>query len=101
MTWSTYASEKIIGGFLTQNGHPVTYVSQNLSKSEQNYSNPEREVLVVIFAVTCLQQFLIGRKMTIKIDHKLLPYMCCRNNQLPKVLSPPWQDEDNSDGSRL
>ena len=37
-------SEKAIGGVLSQEGHPVIYVSRKLSQAEQNYSNIERRI---------------------------------------------------------
>ena len=53
-TVTTDASEKAIGGVLSQEGHPVIYVSRNLTPVEQNYSNIEREVLAIVFVVTRL-----------------------------------------------
>ena len=38
-TVTTDASEKAIGGVLSQERHPVIHVSRKLSKAEQNYSN--------------------------------------------------------------
>ena len=87
VTLTTDASEKTIGGVLTQNGHPVIYISRNLSKSEQKYSNIEREGLAVVFAVTRLKQYLLGRKFTLRTDHKPLQYIFNPNSQIPKVVS--------------
>ena len=42
-TVTTDASEKAIGGVLSQEGHPVIYVSRKLTPAEQNYSNIERK----------------------------------------------------------
>ena len=39
---TTDASQEAIGGILTQEGHPVIYVSRKLSKAERNYSNITR-----------------------------------------------------------
>ena len=41
-TVTTDASEKAIGGVLSQEGHPVIYNSRKLSQAEQNYSNIEQ-----------------------------------------------------------
>ena len=41
-TVTTDASEKTIGGVVSQEGHPVIYVSRKLSPAEQNYLNIER-----------------------------------------------------------
>ena len=43
-----------------------------LSDTESNYSNIERELLGVVFAVTHFKHFTYGRPVTIISDHKLL-----------------------------
>ena len=44
VTLTTDASEKAIGGVLTQDGHPVMFVSRVLTKTEQRYSDVEWKV---------------------------------------------------------
>ena len=51
-TITTDASEKAIGGVISQEGHPVIYVSRKLTPAEQNYSNIEQEALAIVFVVT-------------------------------------------------
>ena len=55
-TVTTDASEKTIGVVLSQEGHPVIYVSKKLTPEEQNYSNIKREALAIVFVVTRLKQ---------------------------------------------
>ena len=50
-TVTTDATEKIIGRILSQEGHPVLYVSRKWTLAEQNYSNMEREALAIVFVV--------------------------------------------------
>ena len=50
-TVTTDTSEKAIGGVLSQEGHPVIYVSRKLSQAEQNYSSIERQALAIVFVV--------------------------------------------------
>ena len=71
-TVTTDASEKAIGGVLSQEGHPVIYVSKKLTPAEQNYSNIEREALAIVFVVTRLKQFVFGIQFTLQTDHKPL-----------------------------
>ena len=87
VTLTTDASEKTIGGVLTKNDHPVIYISRNLTSAEHKYSNIEREALAVVFAVTRLRQFLLGRKFTLRTDHKPIQYIFNRSNQIPKIVS--------------
>lgn len=72
VTLTTDSSKYALGASLTQEGHPVIYVSRCLTKAEQNYSNIEREALAVTWAVMRLKQFLMGRKFTIATDHQPL-----------------------------
>ena len=83
---TTDASEKAIGGVLSQ-GHPVIYVSRKLSQAEQNYSNIEREALAIVFVVTRLKQFLLGRRFTLQTDHKPLKYLFATDEEIPKTAS--------------
>ena len=50
-TLTTDASEKAIGGVLTQNDRPVIFVSRTLTKAEERYSNIEKEALAVVWSV--------------------------------------------------
>ena len=86
-TVTTDASEKAIGGVLSQEGHPVIYVSRKLSQAEQNYSNIEREALAIVFVVTRLKQFLLGRRFTLQTDHKLLKYLFAPGEEIAKTAS--------------
>ena len=79
-TVTTDASEKAIGGVLSHEGHPVIYESRKLSQAELNYSNIEREALAIVFVVTRLKQFLLGRRFTLQTDHKPLKYLFRRRN---------------------
>ena len=53
-TVKTDASE-IIGGVLSQEGHPVIYVSRKLSQAGQNHSNIMREAFEFVFVFTRLK----------------------------------------------
>ena len=87
VTLTTDASEMAIAGVLTQEGHPVIYVSRKLSEAEQRYANIEREALAIVWSCQRLRQFLIGRKFSLHTDHKPLEALFCPNRELPKVAS--------------
>ena len=86
-TVTTDAPEKAIGGVLSQEGYPVIYVSKKLSQAEQNYSNFEREALAIVFVVTRLKQFLLGRRFTLQTDNKPLKYLFTPDEEIPKTAS--------------
>ena len=57
---------------IPNNLHPISYASKTLSEMESNYSNIERELLGIVFAVTHFKHFTYGRPVTIITNHKLL-----------------------------
>ena len=83
---TTDASEKAIGRVLSQ-VHPAIYVSRKLSQAEPNYSNIEREALAIVFVVTILEQFLLGRRVTLQTDHKPLKYLFAPDEEVPETAS--------------
>ena len=86
-TITSNASEKAIGGVLSQKGHPVIYVTRKLTSAEQYYSNIEREALAIVFVVTSLKQFLLGRHFTLQTEHKPLKYLFAPDEEIPKTAS--------------
>ena len=47
------------------------YVSRALTKTEQRYSNIERELLAIVFALERLNHYTFGRTITVQSDHHL------------------------------
>ena len=66
------ASEKRIGFALLQEAQPVTYASRSRTKAEQNYSQLEKELLANVFGMEHNHQYVYGRKVTLRTDHKPL-----------------------------
>ena len=87
MTLTTDASKTSIGACLTQEGSPVIYISKTLTSAERKDSNIEREALAIVYAVTRLRHFLLGRRFTINTDHKPLEFFFDPGAQIPKVAS--------------
>ena len=84
-TVTTDVSEKTIGGVLSQEAQQVIYVSRKLSQAEQNCSNIEREAFAIVFFVTGLKQFLLGRRFTLQTDHKPFKYLFSPDEENPKT----------------
>ncbi len=87
VTLTTDASKGALAGVLTQDGHPVIYVSRSFSKEESNYSNIEREALAVTWSVMRLKQFLLGRKFVIRTDHQPLVHLFGPKSSIPSGTS--------------
>lgn len=83
VTVSTDASGNAIGAILTQENHPVIYVSRSLSVAEKNYSNIEREALAIFWAISRLKYFLLGRKFQVQTDHKPLEILFRKDQSVP------------------
>ena len=79
------ASMKGLGACLMQEGNPVAFASKSLSSAELNYSNIEREMLGVVFALCRFHQYTYGRPVEVISDHKPLESI----NRKPLSEAPP------------
>ena len=68
-TLTTDASNDGLGAILSHNEHPCYYIS-TLNAPEKNYSTTKKELLVIIWAIQQLRQYLLGRKFIIRTDHQ-------------------------------
>ena len=66
------AAKKGLGAVLLQESKPVMYVSRALTETEQRYSNIERELLAIVFALERLNHNSFGRTITVQSDHQPL-----------------------------
>ena len=57
ITLTTDASEHSIFGILSQEGHPMMYLSRRLTNTEFNYLNIEKETLAIVWTTTRVRQF--------------------------------------------
>lgn len=76
---TTDASNVAIGAVLSQgpigSDKPICYASRTLTKSEQNYSTIEKELLSIVWATKYFRPYLFGRKFKIITDHKPLTWL--------------------------
>ena len=61
------ASKKGLGAVLLQESKPVMYVSRALTETEQRYSNIERELLAIVFALERLNHYTFGRTIKSRV----------------------------------
>ncbi|GAV75057.1 hypothetical protein CFOL_v3_18537, partial [Cephalotus follicularis] len=81
----TDASGSGIGAVLMQNGHPVAYISKQLSPKHQALSVYEKELFAILFAVKKCEHYLLCGHFKIKTDHQSLKYL------LQQKLTTPGQ----------
>ena len=70
---------------------PIAFGSRTLSKSEQNYSQIEKEALSLIFGVRKFHSYLLGRKFTLVTDHKPLTYILRPKRGIPPLAAARLQ----------
>jgi transposase InsO family protein len=73
----------VLSNVINGEERPVMFISRALSSAERNYSQIERESLAIIFAVTRLRQFLLGRPFTVWTDNKPLLALFDPTRRLP------------------
>lgn len=75
---TTDASNFALGAVLSQGpigaDRPVAYASRTLTKTEENYSAIEKELLAIVWATRYFRPYLFGRKFTLYTDHQPLTY---------------------------
>lgn len=71
----TDASGVGIGAVLTQNKHPVAFLSKTLSPKNQALSVYDKEMLAVLYAIDKWRPYLLGHQFTIITDHQTLKHL--------------------------
>ena len=66
------ASPVGLGGLLAQDGKVISYASRALSDVASRYSQTEREMLAIMWALEHFHLYLYGSEFTIMTDHKPL-----------------------------
>ena len=87
VTLTTDANEHAIAAVVSQEGHPIMYLSRKLSSAECNYSNIEKEALAIGWSMERIQNFLLGKKFLLKSDQKPLEFLFNPRQELPSVTS--------------
>lgn len=76
---TTDASQYAIGAVLSQgivpNDQPIAYASRTLNQAETNYSDFQKELLAIIWAVKHFRCYLYGRHFIIITDHRPLTFL--------------------------
>ena len=75
-----------------------------MNSEEENYSNIECEALAILFVVTRLKQFLLGRRFTLQTDQKPLKYLFASDEEIPNTALARIKSQkmgNSSNGLRL
>ncbi|KAK2726721.1 hypothetical protein QYM36_007527, partial [Artemia franciscana] len=79
------ASKHGLGEQISANGKIFAYASRSLSKSEQNYSQLEKELFAIVYGCRHYHHYLYGRKVQVITDHRPLESMLIK----PLHTAPP------------
>ncbi|XP_031479944.1 uncharacterized protein LOC116250461 [Nymphaea colorata] len=71
----TDASDIGVGAVLSQEGHPIAFMSKALTERAKPFSTYEKELLAIVLAVDKWRPYLIGRRFVVRTDHSSLRYM--------------------------
>ena len=95
------ASEGAIAAVVSQEGHPIMYLSRKFLSAECNYSNIEKEALAIVWNMERAQKFLLGKKLFLKSDHKPLEFLFSPRKELQSNIVKNFKGEGLSKSERL
>ncbi|RDX98221.1 Retrovirus-related Pol polyprotein from transposon 17.6, partial [Mucuna pruriens] len=64
-----------IGAILMQEGHPIAYFSEKLSRATLNYLTYDKELYALVSSLQTWQYYLMPKEFVIHIDHKSLKHL--------------------------
>ena len=76
-----------IGAILSQDKHPIAYVSETISDKHKSLSMYDKEMMSFVFAVQHWRPYLIGRHFKILTDHQTIKYF------LEQWITSPTQEK--------
>lgn len=84
MTLTTDASDTTLGAELSQDGHPIAFLSKTFSDAEINWPIYEKELFAVIYSLFKWESWLLGVELTIVTDNSAVQCIQKQPKLVPK-----------------
>ena len=75
------ASDKAIGGVLSQEGRPMTFFSENLNEAKQKYSTYDLELYAMVQSLRKWRHYLLPKEFVVYTNNHALSFL----NRLEKL----------------
>ena len=63
----------------------IAYASRTLQKPEKNYETTRKELFAVVFGLKQFKQYLLGRPISIRVDHAALTWLRRTPEPMPQL----------------
>ncbi|RDX97904.1 Retrovirus-related Pol polyprotein from transposon 17.6, partial [Mucuna pruriens] len=71
---------------VSQLAHVIAYASRTMDPTQINYTNMEKELLAIVFALDKFRSYLLGSKVIIFSDHATLKYLVKKPDAKPRLI---------------
>jgi hypothetical protein len=71
----TDACDSGVGAVLTQEGHPIAFMSKSMPNRSKALSTYDKEMLAIVLAIDKWRPYLLGRRFLVRTDHRSLKFL--------------------------
>jgi len=77
---SDFAIRAVLGQRANKMPHVIYYASRTLTDTQKNYSNTEKELLAIVFALDKFRSYLLCSNVIVFTDHTALKHLLAKND---------------------
>nr|KYP34892.1 Retrovirus-related Pol polyprotein from transposon 297 family [Cajanus cajan] len=83
---SNYALRAVLAQRMGKAPHVIYYASRTLDAAQVNYTNTEKELLAIVFALDKFRSYLLGSKLIVFSDHAALKFLLKNFKEKTKLI---------------